>query len=70
METSRKKLKNRFLCILRNIRNNQSKAWNKRNLNWQVLTNFFDLGGVTSYRWCDWLGIDPEGFTIEAKDGN
>ena len=52
--------KARYLCICRNIRNNQSKVWNKRTMNWVLLTKYFGLGSTRAYEWCEWLGLHPE----------
>jgi hypothetical protein len=60
MEGTEEKNKSRYLCIVRNIRNNQSKAWNSRNMNWVLLAKYFGLGSTMSHEWCKWLGIDPE----------
>jgi hypothetical protein len=50
----------RFICIVINIRNHQSRAWNQRTPNWVLLTNFFGLGSTSAYRWCRELGLDPD----------
>lgn len=57
----------RYLCIIRNIRNKQSKAWNKRTMNWVLLRDYFGLGSTMANRWCEWLEIDPDEYQAEAK---
>lgn len=52
----------RYLCIVRSIRNNQSKAWNKRTMNWCLLVQYFGLGSTSAHEWCRRLGLDPEGY--------
>jgi hypothetical protein len=57
----------RFLCIARNIRNHQSRAWNRRTANWVLLKEFFGLGATSAYRWCDHLGINPDEYEIKVS---
>jgi ribosomal protein S13 len=64
MEVYREKNKSRYLCIFRNIRNNKSKAWNKRTANWALLVEFLGIGSTSAQKWCEWLGIDPDAHSV------
>lgn len=59
--------KSRCLCIVSSIRNNKSKAWNKRTANWVLLTNYFGLGSTKAHEWCAWLGIDPDAHDAKGQ---
>ena len=63
MEEGAEKNKSRYLCIVRNIRNKQSKAWNSRTMNWVLLSDYFGLGSTRAHEWCEWLGIEPDSHT-------
>ena len=63
MKEGEEKNKSRYLCIVRNIRNKQSKAWNSRTMNWVLLSDYFGLGSTLAYKWCEWLGIEPDSHT-------
>lgn len=57
------------LGVLRNIERLMPKAHRKRNYNWAIVRDYLlqhtRKGGRTSaHMHCDWLGIDPDGFSF------
>ena len=52
----------RLLCVVRNIRSKNSKAWNKRTVNWVLISDYFGYGSTSATKLCNELGIDPDGF--------
>jgi hypothetical protein len=56
------------IYIMQNFRNAMSKAWNKRHQNWNVVSKLTGHGSGSSYRLCESLNVDPDGYEfIEVK---
>lgn len=49
----------RLVCIVRNIRNRESKAWNERTPNWSLVSERFCLSSTKAREFCTSIGIDP-----------
>ncbi len=46
------------------LRHTHSKAWNKRTQNWVIVKHLVGCGMGASYKWCEKVGVDPDGYEI------
>lgn len=61
--------------LLRNFINHMPKTYRKRNCNWVIVKEFLQrgtafAGSTSSRKKCIFLGIDPDGYTLEREKLN
>tara|TARA_R100001480_G_scaffold148290_1_gene147579 strand:+ start:394 stop:606 length:213 start_codon:yes stop_codon:yes gene_type:complete len=60
LELSKTQLK----MLLRNVREQHSKAWNKRSPNWVLIKNVLGKGSTTAFNFCKEIGIEADSTEI------